>query len=134
MNSYNVKFAIDDEGTTGPYVRTYKATNPGQAFQKCLKECPKARLIEAWREGQYLDGYGITTYRPPSMVKLEEAEPAPKEEQILLHFPEQTAQRIKRHLAALQPSRPHKPNRKETKHDSKPSISEPMAQGCRFSA
>jgi hypothetical protein len=117
----NVKFIIDDEGTTEAYVRSYEAINAGQAFQKCLKKYPGARLIEAWREGGYLDGYGITTYQPPSLVKVE-AEPAPKEEQILLHFPEQTAQRIKRHFAAPQPSRPHKPNRKETKNDPKPNI------------
>jgi hypothetical protein len=121
----NVKFI--DEGTTEPYVRSYEATCAGQAFHKCLKEYPRARLIEAWREGKYLDGYGITTYQPPSMVKLA-AEPAPKEEQILLHFPEQTAQRIKRHLAAPQPSRPHKPNRKETKNDPKPNIPVALAQ------
>jgi hypothetical protein len=106
---YNVKFAINGESEA--QVRSYEATGAGQAFHKCLKEYPRARLIEAWREGKYLDGYGITTYQPPSMVKLA-AEPAPKEEQILLHFPEQTAQRIKRHLAAPQPSRPHKPKSK----------------------
>jgi len=82
MNVYSVKY---DEGATGPYLKKYEAINAGQAFQKCLKECPKARLIEAWRECRYKNGYGITTYKPPSIVK-GKAEPAPKEEQMKFDF------------------------------------------------
>jgi hypothetical protein len=77
---YNVKFA-DDENTRELRVRSYEAASAGQAFQKCLREFPKARLIEAWREGRYLDGYGITTYEPPSTPKVEVAEPAPSREE-----------------------------------------------------
>lgn len=79
----NVKFI--DEGTTEPYVRSYEAINAGQAFDKCLKKYPKATLIKAWKEGRYLDGYGVTTYKPPSTVKIE-AEPGAKEEQMKLNL------------------------------------------------
>jgi hypothetical protein len=82
MNVYSVKY---DEGATGPYVKKFKAINAGQAFQKCLKEYPEARLIEAWREGSYKDGYGITSYQSPSMAKVE-AEPAPGKEQMKFDF------------------------------------------------
>jgi hypothetical protein len=85
MKTYNVKFAYNDEGITEPQVKRYSSTSAGQAFQKCQEEYPGARLIEAWREGGYLDGYGITTYQPPSFVKVE-AEPAPKEEQMMLNL------------------------------------------------
>jgi hypothetical protein len=81
----NVKFIVDDEGTTQAYVRSYEAINAGQAFHKCLKKYSTARLIEAWKEGGYKDGYGITSYQPPSLAKIE-AEPAPKEEQMKLNL------------------------------------------------
>jgi hypothetical protein len=74
-----------DNGTT-EHVRKYKAISAGQAFQKCLEECPGAWLIGAWREGRYADGYGITTYEPPSAVKVEVAEPVPQEEQMKFPF------------------------------------------------
>ena len=85
----NVKFIIDDEGTTEAYVRSYEAINTGQAFLKCLKKYPTATLIEAWKEGGYKDGWGITTYKPPSTVKVEaEPAPAPKAEQLKFNFNE----------------------------------------------
>jgi hypothetical protein len=46
---------------------------------------PGAKLIEAWREGGWLDGHGITTYKPPSLVKVK-ARSAPKEEQMMLNL------------------------------------------------
>jgi hypothetical protein len=82
MNTFNVRFM--DNGTT-EHVRRCKAISAGQAFQKCLEECPGARLIGAWREGRYADGYGITRYEPPSIVKVE-TEPAPKVEQLKLNL------------------------------------------------
>jgi hypothetical protein len=85
MNTYSVKFTVDNPGITESYVRKYKANDPGHAFERCRQEYPKARLIKAWREGSYLDGYGITTYEPPSTVKVE-AEPAPREEQMRFPF------------------------------------------------
>jgi hypothetical protein len=85
MKTYYVKFSYDGEGELEPQVRSYRAASVIRAFEKCLKEYPGARLIEAWREGGYLDGYGSTTYQPPSFVKVE-AEPAPKEEQMMLNL------------------------------------------------
>jgi hypothetical protein len=83
MNIFNVKF--QDNGTT-EHVRTYKAVSAGQAFRKCLEKYPTATLIEAWKEGGYKDGWGITTYKPPSLVKVEVAEPMPQEEQLKFPF------------------------------------------------
>ena len=85
MKTYYVKFSYDGEGELEPPVRSYRAASVLRAFEKCLKEYPGARLTEAWREGGYLDGYGFTTYQPPSFVKVE-AEPAPKEEQMMLNL------------------------------------------------
>jgi hypothetical protein len=84
--SYHIKFVYHDELEPQiPQIRRYKASSPGDAFKKCLCEFPGARLIEGWREGGYLDGHGITTYKPPSLVKVK-AKPAPKEEQMTLHL------------------------------------------------
>lgn len=84
VNTYNIKFVYADDGTE-PQLRSYQAINAGQAFRKCLKEYPGAKLIEAWKEGGYLDGYGITAYKPPSVVNVQ-AEPAPKEKQLKFNF------------------------------------------------
>ena len=83
MKTYDVKFSYDGEGE--PQVRSYQATSPGHAFTKCLREFPDAKLIEASREGGYLDGYGITTYQPPSTVRVV-TEPVPKAEQTTFPF------------------------------------------------
>ena len=86
MKTYYVKFRCNGEGElVEPQIRRYQATSPGHAFKKCSREFPGAKLIEARREGGYLDGYGITTYRAPSLVKVE-AEPALKEEQLMLNL------------------------------------------------
>jgi hypothetical protein len=79
MKTFNVKFCYGGEGE--PYVRSYKVSSVMRAFEKCLREYPGSKLIEAWREGGFLDGYGITRYEPPSTVKVE-AEPAPQVEQL----------------------------------------------------
>ena len=85
MKTYYVKFKYNGEGELEPQVRSYRVASVIRAFETCLKEYPDARLMEAWREGGYLNGYGITTYQPPSLVKVE-AEPAPKEEQMMLNL------------------------------------------------
>ena len=87
MKTYHVKFSHDGEGELVKH--RFEAIEPrlssGPPFEKCLKEYPGARLIEAWREGGYLDGYGFAIYQPPSFVKVE-AEPAPKQEQMMLNL------------------------------------------------
>jgi hypothetical protein len=83
MKIYHVKFSYDGEGEL---VRSYRAASVIRAFEKCLVQYPGAKLIEARIEGRYLDGYGVTTYKPPSTVRVE-AEPAPKEEQMKFDFP-----------------------------------------------
>jgi hypothetical protein len=84
MKTYHVKFSYDGEDElVEPQVRSYKAASVIRAFEKCLTEYPGCKLIEGWREGGYLDGYGITRYEPPSIVKIE-AEPIRKEEQMKL--------------------------------------------------
>jgi hypothetical protein len=85
MKTYHVKFSHDGEGELETQVRSYRVASVIRAFERCLKEYPGARLIEAWREGWYLDGYGFTIYQPPSFVKVE-AEPALKEEQMMLNL------------------------------------------------
>jgi hypothetical protein len=85
MKTYHVKFSYDGQDELELQVRRYKAVSVIQAFEKCLREYPGSKLIEGWREGRYLDGYGITRYKPPSTVKVE-AEPAPKVEQLMLNL------------------------------------------------
>jgi len=85
MKTYYVKFSYNGEGELEPKVRSYRAGSVIRAFERCLKEYPGARLIEACREGGYLDGYGMTTYQPSSLVKIE-GKPAPKEEQMMLNL------------------------------------------------
>ena len=77
--NYDIKFAVDGE----LHVKKFAARSAGQAYEACLEKYPGARLIEASKEGCYLDGYGRTTYQPPSLVRVE-AEPAPREEQMKL--------------------------------------------------
>jgi hypothetical protein len=84
MKMYNVRFLTD--GETEPHVKSYNAGSAGQAFQRCLEEQPGCKLVEAYREGGYLDGYGITTYEPPSAVKVKVAEPVPREDQMKFFF------------------------------------------------
>jgi hypothetical protein len=85
MKTYNVKFAYNNEGITELQVRRYSSTSAGQAFQKCQEEYPGAKLIEAWKEGGYLDGHGITTYKPPSVAKVQTG-PVPRENQLTFRF------------------------------------------------
>ena len=85
MKVYHVKFAYG--GTTEPQIRKFIATSAGQAFRKCLREYPGAKLIEAWREGGYTDGYGITSYKQPSVRQLpDQTDQKPKEEQMKFDF------------------------------------------------
>ena len=79
IGHYEIKFVLDGELRTNRFA----ATSAGQAFERCLEKHPKARLIEATREGCYFDGYGRTTYQPPSLVRVD-AGPAPKSEQLKL--------------------------------------------------
>ena len=85
MKTYHVKFSYNGKDELEPQVRSYKTASVIRAFEKCLREYPGSKLIEGWREGGYLDGYGITRYEPPSIVKVE-AEPAPKVEQLELNL------------------------------------------------
>ena len=67
--------------------KAFKATNPGDAFARCLEKFPEAKLIESWREGGYLDGWGITTYEPPpSTTAIPNAETLQPAEQLLFPF------------------------------------------------
>ena len=85
MKVYHVKFAYG--GTTEPQIRKFIATSAGQAFRKCVREYPGAKLIEAWREGGYTDGYGITSYKPPSVRQLpDQTDQKPREEQMKFDF------------------------------------------------
>jgi len=85
MKTYYVKFSYNGKDELEPQVRSYKTSSVMRAFEKCLREYPGSKLIEGWREGGYLDGYGITRYEPPSIVKVE-AEQAPKVEQLELNL------------------------------------------------
>lgn len=85
MKTYHIKFSYNGEDELKPQVRSFKAASVIRAFDKCLKEYPGRKLIEGWREGGFLDGYGITRYEPPSTVKIE-AETAPKVEQLKLNL------------------------------------------------
>jgi hypothetical protein len=74
MMTYSVNFFADGEEHT----RGFAAVSAGQAFSLCLEKFAGAKLIQAWREGGYLDGYGITVYQPPSFAKVEAAAQTPK--------------------------------------------------------
>ena len=80
MKTYHIKFTYDGEHELEPQIRNYKASSPGDAFKKCLREFPGAKLIEGWSNGGLGFNYGCITYAPPSTVRIE-AEPAPKAEE-----------------------------------------------------
>jgi hypothetical protein len=82
MNTYSVKFQNGNKVA----VKSFKASNPGDAFARCLDKFPQAQLLEAWREGAYLDGYGITTYAPPSTAASPKAEITQTAAQLLFPF------------------------------------------------
>ena len=77
-----VSFFVDGEEHT----EGFSAVSAGQAFEKCLEQFPGAKLIQAWREGGYADGFGVTTYSPPSFAKVEAAAQTPKADQLKLQF------------------------------------------------
>jgi hypothetical protein len=80
MSTFKVSFLLGTESR----VENFRATSAGAAFAKCLQEHPGATLIQAWREGGFMGGHGITIWAPPSTVKVE-AEPLPaKGEQLRL--------------------------------------------------
>jgi hypothetical protein len=81
MNTYNVKF----QNANKVAVKSFKATNAGDAFARCLHEFPKAKLVEAFREGGYAGGYGITSYEPPSTAS-PNGETTQTAEQLLFPF------------------------------------------------
>jgi hypothetical protein len=83
MKTYHIKFSYDGEGES--QVRRYKATDPGHAFEKCLREFPGAKLLEGWNEGGRGSEYGCITYAPPSTVRTA-AEPRPKAEETRFPF------------------------------------------------
>ena len=84
MKTYRIKFTYDGEGEA--QVRRYEATSPGQAFEKCLRKFPGAKLLEGWCEGRIAGiTHGRITYAPPSTVRVV-AEPAPKEEETNFPF------------------------------------------------
>jgi hypothetical protein len=142
--NYRIKFTCNGEGE--PRVRSYKATSPGHAFEKCLREFPGAKLIEGRCEARLSTGtsYGGITYAPPSTVRVV-AEPTPKTEEIKFPFwndcvgsrrdfsnfahVEQNSAKGKRQLGTAIKRPQLNRTRKETKNDPKRSVSEPMAQG-----
>jgi hypothetical protein len=73
-----VSFFVDGEEHT----EGFSAVSAGQAFEKCLEQFPGAKLIQAWREGGYADGHGITIYSPPSFAKVAAAAQTPRAEQL----------------------------------------------------
>jgi hypothetical protein len=83
MKTYRIEFTYDGEGEA--QVQSYKATSPGHAFEKCLREFPGAKLLEGWNEGGRGSEYGCVTYPPPSTARIV-AEPAPKTEETTFPF------------------------------------------------
>jgi len=82
MKTYCVKFCCSDQVQQ---FRRYKATSPGHAFIKCLREFPGAKLLEGWTEGGLGAYYGCVTYTSPSTVKVV-ANPATLEEETVFSF------------------------------------------------
>ena len=80
MKTYHIRF----EGELGERVQSYRAASPGQAFKKCLRQFPGARLIEGW-SGIGSHYYGCVTYQPPSTAGVV-AEPARQEEETKFPF------------------------------------------------
>jgi hypothetical protein len=86
MKTYYVKFTYHGEGEQfEPQVRSYKATSPGEAFEKCLEEYPDAKLIQSRSEGGLGVNYGSISYPPVSTARVV-AEPAPKAEETRFPF------------------------------------------------
>ena len=83
QRSYHVRFVRN--GETEPQVVRYLVGGMANAFAKCGRRFPEAKLIEGWIEGSYADGRGITVYAPPSTIRIV-AEPAPEEEQTVFDF------------------------------------------------
>jgi hypothetical protein len=79
-HSYYIKFRRN--GKPESQTKRYQAANPGHAFQKCHREFPGAKLIQGWRQSDCRDEYAVTTYEPPSTVRIV-AGPRAKEEQVL---------------------------------------------------
>jgi hypothetical protein len=83
MHTYHVRFVRN--GETEPQVVRYLVGGMANAFAKCVRRFPEAKLIEGWIEGSYADGRGITVYAPPSTIRIV-AEPASEEEQTVFDF------------------------------------------------
>jgi hypothetical protein len=81
--TYCVRFCLN--GKTKPQTKRYRAHTLGEAFQKCHREFPGARLIEGWRQGERNGERAITHYEAPSSVAVI---PGPK------NTAEQTAFRV----------------------------------------
>jgi hypothetical protein len=82
MKGYTIKFCVRDEE---PQFQSYRATSPGDAFARCLRDFPGAKLLEAFSEGGLREHYGCITYAPPSTVR-SMAQPTPKEEETTFPF------------------------------------------------
>jgi len=82
--SYRIKFIYADQ--LEPQVRSYKAASPGQAFKKCLRKYPGAKLIEGRKEGGLGGNYGCITYTPPPTVRIIAEPAAPKAEETKFPF------------------------------------------------
>ncbi len=72
MKMFNVVYDAGD----GEEIEIIRAVNAGQAFAKCIEIHPDAKMIKAYCEGSFGNGYGITTYEVPS---LKSPEPLPTE-------------------------------------------------------
>jgi hypothetical protein len=53
------------------------ASNPGVAIAECQKMFPKAKMIKAWIDGSWKDGYGYTEFLAPPVQRDPVKEPKP---------------------------------------------------------
>jgi len=85
FHTYHIKFC--QNGKAEPQTKCYRATNSGQAFQKCRREFPDARLIQGWWQSERNGEYAITCEAPSTIAVV----PGPKitAEQTLFGFAHQ---------------------------------------------
>ena len=72
MKMIYVVYSQDD----GEHTEMIRSSSAGQAFSQIMEKYPDAKLIKAYCEGGFRDGFGYTEWLAPSLAK---PEPLPSE-------------------------------------------------------
>lgn len=71
--NYNVDYELDGISET----QRVEAANPGEAFAKCLKLLPAAKLIKCWIYGKIGDTAWQQEWEPPPVAREIKPDPRP---------------------------------------------------------